>query len=549
MAGLGILVTIPLLRTGTRSALAAEFEITLQIQLLERAMYRGGFAGKAGSGLVFTFGCLAAVNFWALCSRSTSARNCFTTAIASVGCLLAYLCTLSVYGCRFFGWSVHSEVVGQLGLLFMGQHSYTLTLPKLLADINSWSAGDHGQVWSQWELSNDVYPVWKASFQPQLVTQTVAPVNTEWHAQTLENSNSNGSVEVLNASAAVHAQNDAALAQGRPDGLVIGYCPDAIFTPWGAGNITCHHNPLKSAMMLRHLADGVTLVGWAPPFYAFQHHMINGLPQLNISVELLKKLALSPLFDHDSENLLCGSPANCDAARAAGVDARVKLIGGHGMGNQGHHVRHLVWAFSARLDQSERAHVATIEKQFAAYGYPPGAYRIADEYRTSLGGEARSERYILLISREHQRSRSLPAYTRDALIENLEATLLKDGYGTELRVFTDPNGLANDSALFYGAKAVIGLHGGACSNIVFCDQGTHVIEAQPTANPRLMFAGIAYSRGLVHHTFNSDHWPNAQWYSDETIDLDADRFHNFVVRTLSLADVINIRGVVEHSSG
>lgn len=39
VAGLGILVTIPLLRTGTRSALAAEFEITLQIQLLERAMY------------------------------------------------------------------------------------------------------------------------------------------------------------------------------------------------------------------------------------------------------------------------------------------------------------------------------------------------------------------------------------------------------------------------------------------------------------------------------------------------------------------------------
>eukprot|EP01051_Picozoa_sp_SAG22_P018734 SAG22_NODE_3244_length_1835_cov_1.137673_2_plen_54_part_00 len=29
-------------------------------------------------------------------------------------------------------------------------------------------------------------------------------------------------------------------------------------------------------MVLRNLADGITLVGWAPPFYAFQHHMING---------------------------------------------------------------------------------------------------------------------------------------------------------------------------------------------------------------------------------------------------------------------------------
>ena len=58
---------------------------------------------------------------------------------------------------------------------------------------------------------------------------------------------------------------------------MIGYCADAVFTPWNvAGAVTCNHSPLASAMALRHLVDGVTLVGWAPPFYAFQHHMING---------------------------------------------------------------------------------------------------------------------------------------------------------------------------------------------------------------------------------------------------------------------------------
>jgi len=327
---------------------------------------------------------------------------------------------------------------------------------------------------------------------------------------------------------------------------VIGYCADAVFTPWDPSHpVTCNHSPLASAIVLRNLADGVTLVGWAPPFYAFQHHMINGLPQLNASVELLKKLVLSPFFDRERVNLLCGPQTHCDAARAAGVDARVKLIGGHGVANQGHHVQHLVWVFPAKLDHTERADVTGLETQFAAYGYPRGAYSIADEFRVALNSEASSERarYIILISRERVRSRKLPLETRNALMDKLANTLSKDEYGTQLRVFTSPNGMANDSALFYGAQAVIAVHGGALSNLVFCKRGTHVIEALPVVNPRLMFAGIAYSRGLVHYTFNSDQWRLADWYSDETINLDADRFHDFIVQTLSLADVIRVKAM------
>lgn len=268
--------------------------------------------------------------------------------------------------------------------------------------------------------------------------------------------------------------------------------------------------------------------------------MSAGLPQLNISVEVLKKLALSPLFDSERVNLLCGPAMLCDAARAAGVDgAKINMIGGHGLGNQGHHVRHLVWAFSAKLDPTERADVlGDPSEREVVYGYPPGAYSIADEYRVALGGKTPPERYILLISREHMQARTLPAETRIAFMDMLVKTLAKDEYGTQLRVFTDPNGLTNDSALFFGARAVVGMHGGALSNIVFCKRGTPIIEALPAANPRLMFAGIAHSRNLSHHTFNSDHWRSADWYSNENINLDADRFHDFVVRVLSLAGVI-----------
>eukprot|EP01051_Picozoa_sp_SAG22_P018735 SAG22_NODE_3244_length_1835_cov_1.137673_3_plen_262_part_00 len=233
------------------------------------------------------------------------------------------------------------------------------------------------------------------------------------------------------------------------------------------------------------------------------------------------------------------------ASTQAGVDARVKLIGGHGVANQGHHVRHLAWVFSAKLDRTERAaaNIAGLETQFAAYGYPRGAYGIADEFRVALtrGAPAERARYIVLINRERVRSRKLPSGTRRAFMDRLADTLSKDEYGTQLRVFTSPNGLANDSALFYGAQAVIAVHGGALSNLVFCKRGTHVIEALPVVNPRLMFAGIAYSRGLVHYTFNSDHWRYADWYSRAAINLDADRFHGFVVQALSLAGVIRVK--------
>eukprot|EP01051_Picozoa_sp_SAG22_P018786 SAG22_NODE_3268_length_1819_cov_3.952907_1_plen_151_part_10 len=83
VAGLGIVVVVPLLRSDVPSALVEEFGIGLQLQLLKRIMFRTGLAGKAGSGLISTFGCLAAVNFWALCSHNVATVNRCTVLVAA----------------------------------------------------------------------------------------------------------------------------------------------------------------------------------------------------------------------------------------------------------------------------------------------------------------------------------------------------------------------------------------------------------------------------------------------------------------------------------
>jgi len=270
------------------------------------------------------------------------------------------------------------------------------------------------------------------------------------------------------------------------------------------------------------------------------------MPQLNISVKVLKHFEMSSEFRGSDVNILCGPPYLCEAAQAAGIDARTNLIGGHGLGNQGHHLKHLVWAFAvkgstlAAWDAFHKETGGTESAQFV-YGYLGSQYNLADAYRISLGSEVPPARYVLLISRERMRSRKLPAATRVALVDELTKTLAKDEFGTELRVFVDPDGLANDSALYYGARAVIGLHGGALSNTVFCKRGTPVVEVLPSYNPRLMFAAIASAKGLKHYTFNPDHWTHpGSYYSDKPIEVDARELHDFVARVLSIEGVIRL---------
>ena len=214
------------------------------------------------------------------------------------------------------------------------------------------------------------------------------------------------------------------------------------------------------------------------------------------------------------------------------------------MGNQGHHLKHLVWAFAtkestlAAWDAYHKETGATESKDFV-FGYLGSQYGIADEYRISLGSEVPPSRYVLLISRERMRSRKLPAAIRDALVDELTKTLAKDELGTKLRVFVDPGGLANDSALYYGARAVIGLHGGALSNTVFCKRGTPVVEVLPSRDPRLMFAAIAFAKQLKHYTFNPPHMYD-NYYSDLPVNVDARELHDFVARVLSIEGVIKV---------
>ena len=54
---------------------------------------------------------------------------------------------------------------------------------------------------------------------------------------------------------------------------------------------------------------------------------------------------------------------------------------------------------------------------------------------------------------------------------------------------------------FFAADAVVGLHGGAFSNIVFCNSKAVIVEINNNVNGRMCFSGIAVSRGLDYHRF------------------------------------------------
>ncbi|KAK3246163.1 hypothetical protein CYMTET_44305 [Cymbomonas tetramitiformis] len=104
-------------------------------------------------------------------------------------------------------------------------------------------------------------------------------------------------------------------------------------------------------------------------------------------------------------------------------------------------------------------------------------------------------------------------------------------------------GMSYVANLMHGAFAVLGLHGGAFSNIVWCRPGTHVIEiayapksVKTCDEVRYCFAAIAYSRGLRYHMLSPGkivEYPVKDWYETRHqprmhVELDATRLASYL---------------------
>jgi hypothetical protein len=108
--------------------------------------------------------------------------------------------------------------------------------------------------------------------------------------------------------------------------------------------------------------------------------------------------------------------------------------------------------------------------------------------------------------------------------------------GFRFVVFHDPapGGRAHDVRLFQSARVVLGIHGGALANIVWCQKNTHVVEINKDENsdrgedllvedkPRHMYAGMSYSLGLHYHVYVPQRFPmsyNNQTHGPVVVDL------------------------------
>ena len=248
-------------------------------------------------------------------------------------------------------------------------------------------------------------------------------------------------------------------------------------------------------------------------------------------------------------SLLCGPKMLCETAAAAQERALdrydvsrsdIKLYPGDGIGRQGHHLQYLMWAFTiGGLNVQQLQAIAPSpppppppQQQQEEQGryqvdtsgmYPFGAYALStvmfqpqhdgggamstselshgrgsDEQGAESGGietgvatGAETEQYVLFVSRE-ENSRKMNQEARVEFIRRLETTLAQHRpRPIALKIFRHSRGQHADRALFHGALAVIGVHGGALCNTIFSNSRAVVIEILPAKGPRVLFASVA----------------------------------------------------------
>lgn len=164
--------------------------------------------------------------------------------------------------------------------------------------------------------------------------------------------------------------------------------------------------------------------------------------------------------------------------------------------------------------------------------------------------------YVVYLGRPTSSPQSAPRH-RSVLHQNSFLNRLKSklrgayevvhlGWTQTSEKMNSKGGMSFVSHLMHGASAVVGLHGGAFSNIVWCRPGTHVVEVayapvKVCGEVRYCFAAIAHSRGLRYHMLSPEksiRYPIKEWYETEheyrkTVQLNATRLSAYLKRILT----------------
>ena len=139
----------------------------------------------------------------------------------------------------------------------------------------------------------------------------------------------------------------------------------------------------------------------------------------------------------------------------------------------------------------------------------PHALRLGrDSIHEVLGpranGPTSAEKYVLVASRT--RSLQMRQFDESALIALIESTLAQSDLRSRysVKVFSQSEGLEPTLRLFRGAAAVVGVHGGALSNIIACDAGTPILEIGFNSTGGQVYRHVASALGLPYFFVHVD---------------------------------------------
>jgi hypothetical protein len=141
--------------------------------------------------------------------------------------------------------------------------------------------------------------------------------------------------------------------------------------------------------------------------------------------------------------------------------------------------------FSPRfVSHSGPNHVAPVRMGIRPAGFLlPFQKKLAGHMWPQTGESlTQTERVVLYLPRPHGRARGVLPSSERALLAAITAAILGTGY--RLEVFESVGDWRQDRRVFATAAAVVGPHGGAEANLVFCAPGTTVIEFNPMSQLR-----------------------------------------------------------------
>jgi hypothetical protein len=251
-----------------------------------------------------------------------------------------------------------------------------------------------------------------------------------------------------------------------PDGLV--FDRGAIYR-----NAKWYYEPPRDGLPVVHCKKIITFIQlWSD---GYVHFIFDTLPRLDFAYDLIQS-------DPGIKVLVPDHPFIADALREMEVEA-------------------------SRVIFQNRAYVYAAEvvyyPHFYSHGRPVKMGLIPrgslDRARAKLSGPAPVRRdKVVYLKRPSHRSRNVK--NELALLEKIEKRLAAR---YRLEVFDPSNNWMQDREVMKRARVVLGPHGGAWSNIIFCDEDTDVIEFLPLLtlrrrgkNERPCFYGLAGALGL-----------------------------------------------------